>query len=590
MIGVHSDMANRSFSEFDVHFRIRRSGTWWAFILGMCSVLFALPPIAASQDLPPALPPGTAGPGPGDTPAATPRTALSVEQLAERLRAMEDLNRKLVERLEQSNRAHDEQMKQLLSRFGRLSDQLNGGQPPAATDGAIASDMAPLPDDGTALDDGTPVPDYTEGHFFPDMPAPGYPVSNMYTDSRLPSLGRFKGFQFKTEDEEFGIGFHLESQIDARVWSQRDQVPANSGLFLPRQRIYFDGNITKRIEYEFSINRGLGGTVNILNAYVNLHLDDRFELKIGRFFTPLTYDQFAIPNFWLPTPERSLFTNNVGLGRQIGLMGWGYLFDKRLDYAAGIFNGSRNSFESLSNGMDFVAYLNARPFQESESLGFARFLNMGTSVAIGHQNQPAVPVSFGIGGTAPNADVPGVGTTPFLILNPNVIERGDRLLGSVHSAYFYRGLSLIGEWQYGYGSYASLARSTQAQVPFAGFYVAGGYFLTGEHVDQRTKVHPLRPLVPTRKGDPMGPGALEVVSRVSGLRLGEKIFTAGFADPNLWSNQAVTTELGVNWYWNEYVKLEAFWLHAGFADPVQFRPGGLQKSDDMLWLRFQLYF
>ena len=218
-----------------------------------------------------------------------------------------------------------------------------------------------------------------------------------------------------------------------------------------------------------------------------MHFDDRFELSFGRFFTPFTYDQYAISNYWLPTPERSLFTTNVGLGRQFGLMGWGYLFDKRLDYAAGIFNGSRNSFESLNNGVDFVGFLNARPFQESESLEFARFLNLGTSVAFGHQDQRAVPMSFRIGGGSPNADVPGAGTTPFLILNPDVIERGDRLLGSVHSAYFYKGLSLIGEWQYGYGSYASPAHPSSVQVPFSGFYVAGGYFLTGEHVERRTQ-------------------------------------------------------------------------------------------------------
>ncbi len=175
----------------------------------------------------------------------------------------------------------------------------------------------------------------------------------------------------------------------------------------------------------------------------------------------------------MPTPERSIFTTNVGLGRQFGLMGWGYLFDKRLDYAAGIFNGSRNSFESLNNGVDFVAFLNTRPFQESESLEFARFLNLGTSVALGHQDQSPVPVAFRIGGSSPNADVPGFGTTPFLILNPGVIERGDRLLGSVHTAYFYKGLSLIGEWQYGYGSYASFAHPSSAQVPFSGFYVVG---------------------------------------------------------------------------------------------------------------------
>ncbi len=407
----------------------------------------------------------------------------------------------------------------------------------------------------------------------------------------MPLKGTFgPGFQFETEDEEFRLQVHLESQIEARIWRQSDQVPANSGIFLPRQRIFFNGNITRQIEYEFSINRGLSGTINILNAYINLHLDDRFEVRLGRFFTPLTYDQYAISNYWLPTPERSVFTTNVGLGRQIGLMGWGYLFDKQLDYAVGIFNGSRNSFESLSNGVDVVAFLNARPFQESESLKFARFLNLGTSVAFGYQDQAPMPVAFRIGGGSANSDVPGAGTTPFLILNPGVIERGDRLLGSVHSAYFYKSLSLIGEWQYGYGTYAFLNGPAAVQVPYLGFYVAGGYFLTGEHVEQRSRLYPRRPLFPTRRGNPRGPGAWEVVGRVGELRVGENIFTSGFADPNLWSNQAVTTELGMNWYWNEYIKMYMFWLHGDFGSPVQYRPGGFQKTADMFWLRFQLYF
>ncbi len=312
--------------------------------------------------------------------------------------------------------------------------------------------------------------------------------------------------------------------------------------------------------------------------------------KFGRFFTPLPYDQYAISNYWLPTPERSIFTTNLSLNRQFGLMGWGYLFDKRLDYAAGVFNGSRNSFESLSRGVDFVGYLNTRPFQESESLSFAKFLNLGTSVAFGPQDQAPVPVAFRIGGGSANADIPGAGTTPFLILNPDVIERGNRLLGSVHAAYFYKSLSLIGEWQYGYGSYATPARPSPAQVPFSGFYVVGGYFLTGEQVERRTWLYPLRPFVPTKRGDRRGPGAWEVVSRVSELRSAREVFTSGFADPDLWSNQAITTELGLNWYWNEYVKIYMFWLHGEFADPVLYRPGGLQKTADMFWLRFQLYF
>ena len=47
---------------------------------------------------------------------------------------MEEMNRKLAEQLEKTNRAHDEQMKQLLERFGELSNRLNDGEKDAGND------------------------------------------------------------------------------------------------------------------------------------------------------------------------------------------------------------------------------------------------------------------------------------------------------------------------------------------------------------------------------------------------------------------------------------------------------------------------
>ena len=571
----------------------------------MCLVAF-LCANARAQDSAPSPPPSAA--------------AISAEQLAERLKAMEERNKKLAEELVKANKNHDEQMKLLLEKLKEVSDRIDKKDnsvkkaqdvvvpSPRASEGPIVSEP-PLPGDALpnepippppdvrlppttppVSESDTPVPDYTDGRFFPNFPAPGYPSPNVPGSRRLPLNGTFgPGFRLGTVDDQFRLQVNYESQIEGRAWGRTDQIPANSGIFLPRQRIFFSGNITKPIEYEFAINRGFG-TFNLLNAYINVHLDDRLEVRFGRFFTPFDYDQYAISNYWLPTPERSVFTTNVGLNRQFGLMAWGYLFDKRLDYAAGIFNGSRNSFESQANAYDFVTYLNARPFQESDSLPALKFLNLGTSFAIGDQNQSAVPMSFRIAGASPTGDVPGPGTVPFLILNRDVVERGQRLLGSVHSAYFYKRLSLIGEWQYGYGNYASASHPSSSQVPFSGFYVSGGYFLTGEHVDRRARINPLRPFVPTNKGDRRGPGAWEVAGRVSELALGKEIFSGGFSDPNLWSNRATTTELGLNWYWNEYVKVYMFWLHGDFGSPVQYRPGGLQKSADMFWLRFQLYF
>lgn len=499
----------------------------------------------------------------------------AADPVAERLRALEDANRKQAEQLEL-----------LRKQVGDLSRPAEVVPAPVQ-----AVEPTPVPNDGISrLDGGSPVPDYTEGLFAPFTPAPGYPDGVAKPKGRYPLNASFgPGFRLESDDERFQLQIHYESQIEGRVWSPGDQLPANSGFFLPRQRIFFNGHITKPIEYELSINRGVNN-INILNAYLNFHFDDRLEFRIGRFFTPLSYDQYAVSNYWLITPERSLFTTNLNLNRQIGAMAWGYLLEKRLDYAIGAFNGSRNSFESRNNGMDVVGYLNARPFQESSTLKFARFLNVGTSAAYGRQDQSPVPATFRIGAGSPDANIPSIATVPFLTFNSDVVERGDRLIGSMHAAYFLKSLSLIGEWQYGYGGYASTAQPVSVRVPFSGYYVSAGYFLTGEHVERRTRVKPLRPLVPVDKDDVRGIGAWELAARVSQLEVGNEIFSSGFADPNLWSNRATTTEVGLNWYLNEYTKISTFWLHGEFGSPVQYRPGQYQSAVDLFWMRCQLYF
>lgn len=351
----------------------------WGLMFGAMATLTICCASAWSQEPPIVLPPPAA---PADTSIADP--------VSQRLRAVEEQNRRLTERLEQLSREHDEQIRQLLEQLRKTPFEAGydaEGRP--IGDASMFEGMIP------ADERGSPVPDYTEGMFAPLTPAPGYPGSNVFSFDRLPLYASFgPGFQLRTKDNDFSLQIHYESQIEGRVWDPSRENPGNDGFYLPRQRFFFNGTITKNVEYELSINRGLNN-INLLNAYLNFHFDDRLEIRIGRFFTPFTYDQYAVSNYWLITPERSLFTTNLSPNRQIGAMAWGYLWEKRLDYAAGVFNGSRNSFESLNNEVDLVAYLNARPFQESDEFPWAKFLNIGTSFAFGYQDQapspPAVP-------------------------------------------------------------------------------------------------------------------------------------------------------------------------------------------------------
>jgi phosphate-selective porin OprO/OprP len=68
------------------------------------------------------------------------------------------------------------------------------------------------------------------------------------------------------------------------------------------------------------------------------------------------------------------------------------------------------------------------------------------------------------------------------------------------------------------------------------------------------------------------------------------VFTAGLADPTRWTNRAQLVDAGMNWYLNKFVKVYFDWEHAIFATPVFSNAGPSQRSNDLFWIRTQVYF
>jgi phosphate-selective porin OprO/OprP len=408
-----------------------------------------------------------------------------------------------------------------------------------------------------------------------DMPA---------VSANLPTTGIFgPGFQFQTRDAEFQLQFHDLTQVDGRFYTQGQQVPVTSTFLIPRQWFIFAGRLTKPFEYYLSAAEGIDN-LNILDVFFNVNFDQRLQFKIGRFKSPFTYEFYGLPINGFITPERSLFFNNFGLNRDIGLMAWGRMFDNRFDYAASIVNGTRNGYVDSNDFKDFSGLVNFRPFANWTD-HWLENLNFGGSTDTGLENNTPVPQVF-------RTNVATTGNLAigpeFLALNKNVNESGLRAFWSMHIAYYYRRLSLIGEWQSGFDSYALVNQNYRTRVPVQSYYVMAGYFLTGESVSGRGVVRPLRNF-DVRPGR-VGPGALELVARYNYLNIGRQVFTSGFADPALWTNQLFTVDLGVNWYWTQYIKFYLGWQHAGFGTEVLFAPERFHTSSDQYWLRFQVFF
>ena len=551
--------------------------------------------LAGEPDLPdfpqlpqlPSLAPGepTAG-GSDREPSAPPD-----RDLESRLAEMERVNRELVKALETTRRDHDAQLRLLLKELGELRLRIEqGGSTPVesrtetrASESRTPASGASSPATSSGGDGGGTRPGGGSA-----LGVPSYTLSGIRGQPKIPLTAHFgNGFELETEDGEYQLQVHQQIQTDARFFSPNGDLTYRDNFVIPRARIFFNGRLTKPWEYMFSINRGFGN-LDVLDAYINYRPSDALQLKVGRFMTPFNYEQFAVQNMWLIAPERSLFTSNLGLNRQIGAQLWGQVWKKRVDYATGVFDGPRNSFEDFNAAKDIMAYVNVRPFGERDSP--FKYLNLGGSFVYGLQDNPLVPASWRTAANASNAGTANTVAPPFYVFDPLVRERGVRSFWSAHMAYFYKRLSLLADYNGAILRYAPSPLAPQSvTIPVEGYSIALGYFITGETVDRRTIVEPLRPfdLRPGR----WAPGAVEVIARYNLLHFDSDMLVDSLTDPALWSNRAWATNLGINWYLTRSIKFVFDWQHSEFGKPVFYaEPNRKQLTNELFWFRFQVYY
>ena len=400
-----------------------------------------------------------------------------------------------------------------------------------------------------------------------------------------------EGFSLKSWDDEYQLRLRVLDQTDFKVFSPGDQVPARSGLYIPRVRVYFEGQLTRLFQYEVSIQRSVEGVWDLLDGNVDINLDQRFQVRFGRMLVPYSYDWYDHLEQYFITPERSLFPLNFGLSRSAGLMAHGFLFDDRLEYAAGGFDGHLTGLADNNTTRDAVGYLNFRPFLHSEQFPLLRNVNVGASGFLGQQVSPLHPLPLRTSlQSSENDEAAQSASSVFLNYNETTADYGGRSATALHLAWYAGGLSFEAEWQGGRDHLIRPGLKIPQSVAVSGNHFTLAYFLTGETVTRRELVSPLRPFDPTRGS--WGPGAIEVFGRYSALSLGETVFTGGFADPNAWTRNIDMTDVGLNWYLTKYIKIYFDWQHSMYGSPVLLNPskGLYGRDNDLFWIRGQLYY
>jgi phosphate-selective porin OprO and OprP len=411
-------------------------------------------------------------------------------------------------------------------------------------------------------------------------------------EQRLPLYTTFDdGVLVSSADDSFQLRLHVLAQTDFKLFLPTFQEPARSGAYIPRFRVYFEGQATKSWEYELSLQRSVEGAFDVLDANVNYCPAEAFQIKVGRMLVPYSYDWYDHLEQYFITPERGLFPLNFGLSREAGAMAWGRVNEGQFQYAVGGFSGQVSGLADTNTTRDAVAYVNARPFLHQEAASGLRFLNVGGSVALGRNAYASTPLPLRTSiQSSENDEAANSASTVFLDFNEGVVARGGRFSAALHLAWYVKQLSLEAEYQVGRFGFTRPGLDRPFKVPVQGFNVTAGYFVTGEEVAGRGTVEPLRPFDPV--GGHHGPGAIELFARYSWLQLSERVFAAGLADPALWSRTAGTIDAGVNWYPTRYVKFYLDWQHAMFGTPVVLNQeqDRARRQVDLLWLRCQVYY
>ena len=548
----------------------------------LVSILADWPLGARAQDEIPSIPPLPEAPR-GDAPVA----GATNQELLERLLKMEARLNQVTKQNEQLSREVQELKRVSRDRNAEVEAPGDATRPDAGRDGGSARRGGP-----SGVPPATSGGGSASGGGAPTKAGSAQLEGNRHR-GRSPFLGgtydfENDGFRWGTEDNEVTIGIRALQQIDARIYANSNQEFASSGVFNPRTRLYFEGNLTRPVSYEFSIQHTYN-TTNLLDSYLNYRFSDGFQFRFGRYKTPFDYEWYRVHIWHTLAPERSPFAQNFGGNRRFGFMGWGSLFDNRLEYAVGSFNGQRNGFTAFNSHQDIMAFLSFKPFEQNSD-SFLQNLQVGGSLDAGIENNPLSPAVLTTSSPAtPFPLTQGSAAVPFLAFSDGVRERGYRALWELHVAYYYGGLSFLGAWDSGFQDYAhGSSGPPPIRVPTGGYFAQVGYIMTGETIRDRTLIEPLNPF-DLRPGH-FGLGALEVTARFSELTLGRQVFTGGLADPNLWSAQAQMVDIGLNWYLNKFVKIYLDWEHAIFATPVFYGPGGFQKSNDLYWVRCQVFF
>jgi phosphate-selective porin OprO/OprP len=360
------------------------------------------------------------------------------------------------------------------------------------------------------------------------------------------------GLMFRSADTNFVLKLHGVVQLDGRFYPDDANAAAPNDTFLLRRiRTVFDGTLFKDFDYRMMLDFGAGSSLTPANnalvqdAYINYHPFSYLQAQIGKYKAPVSLDRLQT-DAYLTFIERS-FTSELAPNRDLGIELKGDLFDGRLSYAAGIFNGvgdnDSGDVEVADDEKDFEGRIFALPFKKSSVKALQNF-GFGVAGTFGNHGGPLKGFVTPGQQTMFSYNPANVGTNSV-----SVVADGEQWRLAPQAYYYLGPFGVWGEYVLSSSKIRKNNPTEFARIKNSAWSAHASYFLTGEdNAFDQTK--------PKRKFSLSdgGFGAVQLVARVQHINLDNNIFPL-FANPATSATEATSWGVGVNWFFNQNVKL-----------------------------------
>ena len=383
------------------------------------------------------------------------------------------------------------------------------------------------------------------------------------------------GFTIRSQDGNFVLHIGADLQVDARTYYGPGAASSTDTIVLRRVRPTLYGTVYKYVDFFFRPDFGLGTTA-IYDAYIQLNYFPWVQVRAGKFKPPIGLERLQSDddtNF----VERGLPTLLVPQ-RDVGFQIGADLFQRRVSYQAGVFNGvpdgSIGNDTAVSSHRDYAGRLFLTPFAPKER---SRLQGIGFGFAASGGNTD--------GETLPSYKTFGQQSffqATVFSFQPGVTTAGHRIRLAPQGYYYAGPFGFLAE--YGLNEEGFQKGGIRRNIAFRAYQVQVTYLVTGEKKGFAAPA-------PKRSFDPLhggGWGAVELAVRLGDFEAENGVYTYGLVNPDATPRRLHEWTGGVNWYLNRLVRITGDYGVTNFGGGAP--NNGNKKPEEVFILRLQINF